>query len=101
EDVAAQFADRLGRWPDEPLLPRALEILRARFASDERTPRARKDGPISYARFLADPGRRDLDARHRQDAAAGAGVFPQALDREQQRSAHSEQPDDRPEGDAT
>jgi hypothetical protein len=98
EDVAAQFADRLGRWPDEPLLPRALEILRARFASDERTPGARKDGPISYARFLADPGRRDLDARHRQDAVAVAELFLRALDREQQqRSAHSEQPGDRTE----
>lgn len=75
EDVAAQFAERLAHWPDEPLLPRALEILRTRFASDERTPGARKDGPSSYARFLADPGRRDLDARHRQDAAAVVEFF--------------------------
>lgn len=69
KDVAAQFVDRLARWPEEPLLPRAVEILRTRFASDERTPGARKDGPTSYARFLADPGRRERDARHRQDAA--------------------------------
>ncbi|MCC7369265.1 MAG: hypothetical protein IT306_12625 [Chloroflexi bacterium] len=85
-DVAARFAERLARWSDEPLLSRALEILRARFASDERTPGARKDGPISYARFLADPGRRDMDARHRQDAAAVIDVFLQSIDA--QRSAH-------------
>lgn len=79
EDVAAQFADRLALWPDEPLLQRAVEILRVRFASDEHTPGARKDGPISYARFLADPGRRDLDARHRQDAAALVELFLRSL----------------------
>jgi hypothetical protein len=85
-DVAAQFADRLARWPDEPLLSRALEILRARFASDERMPGARKDGPISFARFLADPGRRDLDARNRQDAASVIDLFMQSVDT--QRSAN-------------
>jgi hypothetical protein len=79
-DVAAQFADRIERWTDEPLLSRALEILRTRFATDERTPGARKDGPISYARFLADPGRRDLDARHRQDAAAVIDLFVRTLE---------------------
>jgi hypothetical protein len=77
--VAAQFVDRLRRWPDEPLLRRALAILRDRFATDERTAGARKDGPISYARFLADPGRRGLDARHRQDAAAVVEVFLDAM----------------------
>ncbi len=81
EDVAAQFAERLARWPEEPLLPRAVEILRTRFASDERTPGVRKDGPINYARFLADPGRRDLDARHRQDAAAVVELFLRELGR--------------------
>ncbi len=79
-DIAAAFADRLVRWPDEPLLGRALQILRARFASDERADGARKDGPISYARFLADPGRRDLDARHRQDANAVMELFLREVD---------------------
>jgi hypothetical protein len=80
EDVAKQFSDRLARWPGEPLLPRAVEILHARFATEEQTPGARKDGPISYARFLADPGRRDLDARHRQDAAAVIDLFLRTLE---------------------
>jgi hypothetical protein len=81
EDVATQFAERLARWPDEPLLARAVEILRTRFGSDEQTPGARKDGPTSYARFLADPGRRDLDARHRQDATSVVEQFQRALER--------------------
>jgi hypothetical protein len=82
-NVATQFVDRLAWWPDDPLLPRALGILRTRFASDAQTPGARKDGPISYARFLADPGRRDLDARNRQDAAAVPELFLRGLDTQQ------------------
>lgn len=74
-DVASAFADRLERWPDQPLVPRAVDILRSRFASDELTPGARKDGPTSYARFLTDPGRPELDARRRQDAAAVCEAF--------------------------
>jgi hypothetical protein len=74
-DVAAEFVDRLGRWPDEPLLPHALDIVRRRFVSDGQTQGVRKDGPTSYARFLTDPGRRDLDAQRRQNAAAAAEAF--------------------------
>lgn len=83
EDVAEQFVERKSRWPDEPLLERAEQILRARFATDERTAGARKDGPTSYARFLVAPGRRDLDARHRQDAAAVVELFLRTLDADQ------------------
>lgn len=79
-DVAAQFADRLECWPDEPLLPRALHILRRRFVSDDRIPGLRKDGPISHARFLADPGRSDLDVRRRRDAAEVVEIFLDAVD---------------------
>jgi hypothetical protein len=78
-DVGVQFAESLTRWPDEPLMTRAIEILRARFASDGQTPGSRKDGPTSYAGFLTDPGRRDLDARNRQDAAAVVEAFLAAL----------------------
>jgi hypothetical protein len=70
EEVAGLFADRLQRWPDEPLLPDALHVLRTRFASDSNIPGYRKDGPTSYARFLANPGQPNLNARNRQDAAA-------------------------------
>ncbi|HVC32480.1 MAG TPA: hypothetical protein VNL16_03115, partial [Chloroflexota bacterium] len=60
-------------------------FLRSRFASDDRTPGARKDGPNSYARFLADPGRRDLDARRREDAAAVVDQFLRTLAAESRR----------------
>ncbi|MBI4493207.1 MAG: antitoxin [Chloroflexi bacterium] len=79
-DIAKAFAQAHGRWPAEPLLTRAVEILRTRFATDGRVPGARKDGPASYARFLADPGRPDLVARHRQDGAAVAELFLRHLD---------------------
>ncbi len=85
ESVAAQFSVRLRQSPDDPHLQRAIAILRRRFASDDRISGARKDGPTSYARFLADLGRRDLDARRRQDAAAVVELFLRTLDDDQTR----------------
>jgi len=69
-DVATAFAQALQRWPDEPLVSRAIDILRARFAADERTPGRNKDGPQSYAQFLTNPGQRERDALNRRNAAA-------------------------------
>jgi len=69
-DVAAAFVKALDRSPDEPLLPKAIGILRTRFATDEHTPGRNKDGPHSYAQFLTNPGQRERDALNRQNAAA-------------------------------
>lgn len=80
EGVAAQFRDRLAQWPDEPLRVRAVEMVRARFASDPIPSSASKVGPTNSARFLADPGRRGLDAPHRQDAATVVELFLTALE---------------------
>jgi len=74
-NVADAFASYLRDYPDESLIPRAVEILRGRFATDSQTSGARKDGPTSYAQFLTDPGRTDLNARHRQTAAAAVELF--------------------------
>jgi predicted nucleotidyltransferase len=79
EGVAARFADWLARDHDLAYLSRAVEILRTRFGTHGGVAGSHKDGPISYARFLADPGRRDLDARHRLDAAAVVDLFLSAL----------------------
>ena len=79
-DVAGEFVDRIARWPDTSLLYRALDILRARFAADETAPGARKDGPVNYARFLMELGRPDLEAQHRQDAAAVVEFFLKEVD---------------------
>lgn len=73
--VGAMFGERRRDRPDEPLFQRALDILRDRFATDDRTPGARKDGPVSYARFRTELGRSEMDARHRQNAAAAVEVF--------------------------
>ena len=80
-EVAAQFTDRTTRWPNEPLFPRALEILRSRFTSDDQTQGYLKDGPTSYARFLTDPGRQETDARNRRDAAEVVEMFLDEVDR--------------------
>jgi hypothetical protein len=80
-DVAREFAARLARWPDEPLLPRSLDVLRWRFATDERMPGYRKDGSASYAGFWADPGQPDEFARRRREAAGVVEAFLAELDR--------------------
>lgn len=46
------------------------ELPGERRLSAPEIPGARQDGPIDYARCLADPGRHDLDACHRPNAAA-------------------------------
>ena len=79
EDVAARFADWLAERPDITHVSHAIDILRGRFSTHGGVAGARKDGPVSYARFLADPGRRDFDARNRQDAAAVVDLFLSAL----------------------
>lgn len=83
--IAAQFANLLVAEPVDALVVRALEILRSRFATDEATQGYRKDGPVSYARFLADPGRPEQAARHQRDAAAVVETFLKVLDTHQQR----------------
>ncbi len=59
DSVAKAFHESIEKWPDEPLIPQAVEILRRRFASDETTAGEQKDGPINYARFQDDPARYD------------------------------------------
>lgn len=82
-DVAAEFAERLRKWQGEPLLPQALGILRQRFASDNMVSGARKDGPTQYALFLADPGRTELNAQRRQNAAAAVEEVLRRIDEDQ------------------
>lgn len=77
--VAAQFAASRTTEPVDPLLARTIEILHLRFATDDDTPGYEKDGPTSYARFLADPGRPEMNARNRRDASAVVEQFLRAL----------------------
>ena len=84
-DIAPRFAASMLTAPDEPLFQRALDIITSRFASDDQVRGERKDGPTSYARFLTDPGRRDLDARRRQGAAAVVEAFLESVDAELRR----------------
>jgi hypothetical protein len=79
--VAIAFEAAMRKLPDEPLITRAVGILREHFATDERTQGIRKDGPAHYARFSTDPGQPDLDARNRRDAAETVEAFLIHLDR--------------------
>lgn len=48
-----EFAARLADHPEESLFHRALDIVTARFASSPGVSGSRKDGPVSYAQFVA------------------------------------------------
>ena len=72
--VATKFALALRALPDDPLIPQAVEILREHFATDERVPGARKDGPTQYALFLTNPGQA-IEILNRRDAAATVEAF--------------------------
>ncbi len=79
EGIAEAYAASLVRLPGDPFLVRALEILRSRFVTDEKTEGYKKDGPVSYARFLADPGRAGLNVVNQRNAAAVVEAFLGAL----------------------
>lgn len=79
EEVAELFAHRMSEWPEETVLGEAIDALRRRFATDERTAGERKDGAYSYANFLADPGRKDQDLLRRRNASAVMELFLERL----------------------
>lgn len=72
--VASAFSSLMAKLPGDPLLKRTLEILQSRFATDI-VEGNRKDGPQSYARFLADPGRSERNRLHRRNAATTVEDF--------------------------
>ena len=76
--VAEEFRALSSRFPADPILAKTVEILRNRFASDA-VDGYRKDGPTSYARFLADPGRSDRNLLHRRNAAEAVEAFLAAI----------------------
>ncbi|MCA9796114.1 MAG: nucleotidyl transferase AbiEii/AbiGii toxin family protein [Candidatus Eremiobacteraeota bacterium] len=74
EEAGKVFAAKMAELEHEPLFPKAVGILRSRFASDERIAGDRKDGPHSYADFIA-PGDPEGSARARQNAVAAVELF--------------------------
>ena len=78
--VAAAFRERLARPSPDPLIGRAVEVLRSHFATDATTAGHRKDGPADYARFLTNPGQPDRDPLRRRNAAAVVEQLLAALD---------------------
>ncbi|MCW3096337.1 MAG: hypothetical protein JWL77_1955 [Chthonomonadaceae bacterium] len=78
--VASAFSALMDKLPDDLLLKRALDILQSRFGTGV-VEGHRKDGPQSYARFLADPGRTERDRLHRRNAATVVEDFLQRVKR--------------------
>jgi hypothetical protein len=76
--AAQAFSALMAKLPGDPLVARALEILQSRFASNA-VEGYRKDGPQSYARFLANPGRSEHDILHRRNAATVVESFLQQV----------------------
>ena len=80
-DVARAFMNPPERWSDEPLLRRAVDILRSRFATDDQHEGYVKDGSVSYARFMTDPGQPDMDVGNRRNASGAVELFLSEIDR--------------------
>jgi hypothetical protein len=63
------------------MLDEVLAVLAKDFASDALTEGYRKNGPVSYARFLTDPGAPDRNVRHPRDASSVVEAFLEAVRR--------------------
>lgn len=96
EGIAEAYAASLTRLPGDPFLRRALEVWRRRFASDDTTEGYRKDGPVSYARFLADPGRTGLNVVNQRNAAAVVALFLNAVNAKLAGPSAAKSPADNP-----
>jgi hypothetical protein len=81
ESAAAKFVTLRSRVSEIALLDEALAVLSKDFSSDEFTEGYRKNGPVSYARFLTDPGAPDRNVRHQRDASGVVEAFLEAIHR--------------------
>jgi hypothetical protein len=81
ESAAVKFLALRSRVSETVLLDEALVILSNDFASDDLTEGSRKNGPVSYARFLTDPGAPDRNVRHQRDASGVVEAFVEAVHR--------------------
>lgn len=78
--VANEFRSFTKQWPQEELVGRALAILRERFTTTGALEGQRKDGPVSYARFITQLGRSERDLANQRDAAAVVEAFLGGID---------------------
>lgn len=73
--IGRLFAEQVVAQQDAQQVCDAVEILRKRFGSTGGVPGSEKDGPVSYARFLAEPDDTAGELLLRQDAEAVAELF--------------------------
>lgn len=81
QEIGRRFAAQMAASPDEPLYRKALGILKSRFLSDDKVRGTDKDGPVSYANFVApnDPAAQVLA---RRNAVATIEAFLDGLESE-------------------
>jgi hypothetical protein len=75
ESAAARFRELKERSAQPGLFADAEKALRDDFATDPQTEGYLKNGPVSYARFLTDPGAPQQDVRRQRDANAVVEAF--------------------------
>jgi hypothetical protein len=81
ESAATKFLALRSHVAETALLDEALAVLSKDFTSDELTEGYRKNGSVSYARFLTDPGAPDRNVRHQRDASGVVEAFLEAVHR--------------------
>jgi hypothetical protein len=78
--AANEFRELMEKFPADERIRKALDSLRSRFASEPDVRGERKDGPVSYARFVAPAGDSDEVARRRLEAFGVVSEFLRVVD---------------------
>lgn len=74
EQVGKLFAAKMAANPSEPLYQQTFDILRSRFLDDNQLYGVEKDGPTSYALFIA-PDDPEEQALAQQNAVSAISLF--------------------------
>ena len=81
QEIGRRFAVQMAAASpdDEPLYQKALVILKSRFVSDDKIRGTDKDGPVSYANFVA-PNDPEAQLLARRNAVAAIAAFLDGLE---------------------
>lgn len=74
QEIGRRFAARMAASPAESLYQKAIGILKSRFMSDDKVRGTDKDGPVSYANFVA-PNDLEEQVLARRNAVAAVEAF--------------------------
>lgn len=85
EAIGSRFAAHTAANPEEPLYQKAIGILKSRFVSDDKIDGVEKDGPTSYATFVA-PSDPEEQGVARRNAVAAVEAFLNGVEPEDRRT---------------